>query len=87
MAALIDAAKGDGRALVVVEQNLAFAELVADRYLVIEQGTVALAGQARRDRSPDAARAPAGVAASSRASQSSGGRSFFRTSGSTGFCR
>jgi urea transport system ATP-binding protein len=45
MAALIDAAKGEGRALVVVEQNLAFAELVADRYLVIEQGTVALAGR------------------------------------------
>jgi urea transport system ATP-binding protein len=45
MAALIDAAKGEGRALVVVEQNLAFAELVADHYLVIEQGGVALAGR------------------------------------------
>jgi len=45
MAALINAAKGEGRALVVVEQNLAFAELVADRYLVIEQGRVALAGK------------------------------------------
>jgi ABC-type branched-subunit amino acid transport system ATPase component len=45
MAALIEAAKGEGRALVVVEQNLAFAELVADRYLVIEQGKVALAGR------------------------------------------
>jgi ABC-type branched-subunit amino acid transport system ATPase component len=45
MAALIEAAKNEGRALVVVEQNLAFAELIADRYLVIEQGRVALAGQ------------------------------------------
>ncbi len=44
MATLIGAAKAEGRALVVVEQNLAFAELVADRYLVIEQGRVALAG-------------------------------------------
>ncbi len=47
MAALIEAAKGAGTALVVVEQNLAFAELIADRYLVIEQGKVALEG--RRD--------------------------------------
>jgi ABC-type branched-subunit amino acid transport system ATPase component len=47
MAALIAAAKAAGTAFVVVEQNLAFAELIADRYLVIEQGTVALAG--RRD--------------------------------------
>jgi urea transport system ATP-binding protein len=45
MAALIDAAKSAGIALVVVEQNLAFAEIVADRYLVIEQGRVALAGR------------------------------------------
>jgi ABC-type branched-subunit amino acid transport system ATPase component len=47
MAELLDAARGDGRAFVVVEQNLAFAERIADRYLVIEQGRVALAG--RRD--------------------------------------
>jgi branched-chain amino acid transport system ATP-binding protein len=47
MAALIAAARAAGTAFVVVEQNLAFAELIADRYLVIEQGTVALAG--RRD--------------------------------------
>ncbi len=47
MAALIEAAKGAGTALVVVEQNLAFAELIADRYLVMEQGRVALEG--RRD--------------------------------------
>jgi branched-chain amino acid transport system ATP-binding protein len=45
MAALIEAAKAAGTALVVVEQNLAFAELVADRYLVIEQGRVALSGK------------------------------------------
>ena len=47
MAALIADAKSVGTALVVVEQNLAFAELIADRYLLIEQGTVALEG--RRD--------------------------------------
>jgi ABC-type branched-subunit amino acid transport system ATPase component len=47
MAALIETAKVAGTALVVVEQNLAFAELIADRYLVIEQGLVALEG--RRD--------------------------------------
>lgn len=47
MAALIEAAKGAGTALVVVEQNLAFAELIVDRYLVMEQGRVALEG--RRD--------------------------------------
>ena len=47
MAASIETAKRAGTALVVVEQNLAFAELIADRYLVIEQGRVALEG--RRD--------------------------------------
>jgi branched-chain amino acid transport system ATP-binding protein len=45
MAALINAAKAGGTAFVVVEQNLAFAELIADRYLVIEQGSVVLAGR------------------------------------------
>ena len=45
MAALVDEAKAAGRALVVVEQNLAFAERIADRYLVIEQGRVALEGR------------------------------------------
>lgn len=44
MAALIGAAKAAGTAFVVVEQNLAFAELIADRYLVIEQGRVVLEG-------------------------------------------
>jgi len=44
MAALIEAAKAAGTAFVVVEQNLAFAELIADRYLVMEHGRVALAG-------------------------------------------
>ena len=34
-----------GVAFVVVEQNLAFAERIADRYLVIEQGRVVLAGR------------------------------------------
>ncbi len=47
IAALIEAAKVAGTAFVVVEQNLAFAELIADRYLVIEQGRVAVA--CRRD--------------------------------------
>ena len=45
MAELIGAAKAAGTSLVVVEQNLAFAELIADRYLVIEQGQVALDGR------------------------------------------
>jgi len=45
MAALIAAAKRQGASFVVVEQNLAFAELIADRYLVIEQGRVALEGR------------------------------------------
>jgi len=45
MAALLDAARAGGRAFVVVEQNLAFAERIADRYLVIEQGRVALQGR------------------------------------------
>ena len=40
IAAAIGQAKAQGRAFVVVEQNLAFAELIADRYLVIEQGRV-----------------------------------------------
>jgi branched-chain amino acid transport system ATP-binding protein len=46
MAALVDEAKAAGRALVVVEQNLAFAERIADRYLVIDQGRVVLEGRA-----------------------------------------
>jgi branched-chain amino acid transport system ATP-binding protein len=46
MAALIDEAKAaHGRSFVVVEQNLAFAERIADRYLVIEQGAVVLEGR------------------------------------------
>lgn len=47
IAALIEAAKAEGTAFIVVEQNLAFAELIADRYLVVEQGRVAVA--CRRD--------------------------------------
>jgi len=45
MAAAIAQAKAGGRSFVVVEQNLAFAESIADRYLVIEQGTVVREGQ------------------------------------------
>lgn len=45
MAALIRSAKANGTALIVVEQNLAFAEMIADHYLVIEQGRVVLEGQ------------------------------------------
>jgi branched-chain amino acid transport system ATP-binding protein len=48
MAALLDAARDQGRAFVLVEQNLAFAERVADRYLVIDQGRVVL--QDHRDK-------------------------------------
>ena len=44
MAELVDEAKATGVAFVVVEQNLAFAERIADRYLVIDQGRVVLAG-------------------------------------------
>jgi len=47
IAASIAEAKGAGRSFIVVEQNLAFAELIADRYLVIEQGRVVR--DARRD--------------------------------------
>jgi len=46
MAALVDEAKAAGRALVVVEQNLAFAERIADRYLVVDQGRIVLEGRA-----------------------------------------
>jgi len=45
MAEAIAVAKAAGVAFIVVEQNLAFAELIADRYLVIEQGRVALEGR------------------------------------------
>ncbi len=45
MAEVLDAAKAAGMALIVVEQNLAFAELIADHYLVIEQGRVVLQGR------------------------------------------
>ena len=45
MAELIGAAKAGGTSFVVVEQNLAFAELIADRYLVVEQGRVVLDGR------------------------------------------
>ena len=46
MAALIGEAKTAGRSLVVVEQNLAFTETIADRYLVVDQGRVVLEGRA-----------------------------------------
>jgi len=45
MVELIGAAKAAGTSFVVVEQNLAFAELIADRYLVIEQGRAVLDGR------------------------------------------
>jgi branched-chain amino acid transport system ATP-binding protein len=44
MAALIAERKAAGAALIVVEQNLAFAEQIADHYLVMDQGRVVLAG-------------------------------------------
>jgi ABC-type branched-subunit amino acid transport system ATPase component len=46
MAALIEEAKAAGRAVVVVEQNLAFAERLADRYVVLDQGRAVLEGRA-----------------------------------------
>jgi len=47
MVDLLQAARSHGASFVVVEQNLAFAERIADRYLVVEQGRTALEG--RRD--------------------------------------
>jgi branched-chain amino acid transport system ATP-binding protein len=44
MAALIADRKAAGTALIVVEQNLAFAECIADNYLVMDQGRVVLTG-------------------------------------------
>ncbi|HVC11073.1 MAG TPA: ATP-binding cassette domain-containing protein [Burkholderiales bacterium] len=44
MEALIERRKAAGAAFIVVEQNLAFAERVADRYLVMDQGRAVLAG-------------------------------------------
>jgi branched-chain amino acid transport system ATP-binding protein len=46
MAALIAEKKADGVAFIVVEQNLAFAERIADRYLVMDQGRTMLEGAA-----------------------------------------
>jgi branched-chain amino acid transport system ATP-binding protein len=45
MAASIAEAKARGTSFVVVEQNLAFAELIADAYLVVEQGRVVHQGR------------------------------------------
>lgn len=45
MAAAIAAAKAGGMSFLVVEQNLAFAERIADAYLVIEQGRVVREGR------------------------------------------
>ena len=45
MIASIAQARASGRSFVVVEQNLAFAERIADAYLVIEQGRVVRAGR------------------------------------------
>jgi len=45
MVASIAEAKATGTSFVVVEQNLAFAELIADRYLVVEQGRVVREGR------------------------------------------
>lgn len=44
MAEMIAERRATGTTFVVVEQNLAFAERIADRYLVIDQGRVALDG-------------------------------------------
>ena len=47
MAALIAESKASGVSFVVVEQNLAFAELIADRYLAVEQGSAVREGRRR----------------------------------------
>ncbi len=44
MAELIATRSAAGTAFVIVEQNLAFAERIADRYLVMDQGRAVLAG-------------------------------------------
>jgi urea transport system ATP-binding protein len=44
MAAFIAERKATGAAFIVVEQNLAFAERIADRYLVMDQGRAVLEG-------------------------------------------
>ena len=44
MEALIAEKKAAGAAFIVVEQNLAFAERIADRYLVMDQGRAMLEG-------------------------------------------
>jgi branched-chain amino acid transport system ATP-binding protein len=44
MAEMIDEKKIAGSAFIVVEQNLAFAERIADRYLVMDQGRTVLEG-------------------------------------------
>ena len=44
MQALIAEKKTAGTALMIVEQNLAFAERIADRYLIIDQGRMMLEG-------------------------------------------
>jgi len=44
MDACIAAKKAAGAAFIVVEQNLAFAERIADRYLVVDQGRAILEG-------------------------------------------
>ena len=48
MEATIAEKKAAGTAFVVVEQNLAFAERIADRYLVMDQGRAMLEGRRRR---------------------------------------
>ena len=63
MAALIAQRKAAGTAFVVVEQNLAFAERIADRYLVMDQGRTVLAGERGDDRSRRDARKSACVSA------------------------
>jgi branched-chain amino acid transport system ATP-binding protein len=45
MSALIGARRAAGGAFIIVEQNLAFAETIADRYLVMDQGRVVLEGR------------------------------------------
>jgi branched-chain amino acid transport system ATP-binding protein len=50
MERVIRAQRGEGVAFVIVEQNLALAEHLADRWLVIDKGATALGGSGRLDR-------------------------------------
>lgn len=53
MADMINGKKAGGTAFIVVEQNLAFAELIADHYLVMDHGRCVLSGSRGEIGRPD----------------------------------